>query len=68
MNRPSARLVRIALLKFGPLMGCLYANGCYNNFGGVLERALAPTAFENALTIPSSFLSGLLTALAASQG
>ena len=43
-----------------PLTGLLFMNGCFGAFGGVLERLLSPTAFENALTIPSRFGTGLL--------
>jgi hypothetical protein len=52
------------MLRLSPLAGMAFVGGCYSTAGFVLERALSPTAFENALTIPFSLLSGLLTFLA----
>ena len=55
------------ILKLAPITGLVFVGNCYGTFGGFLERALAPAAFENALTIPYYFLSGVLSALASSQ-
>lgn len=55
------------IVRLAPLTGLVFVSSCYNTLGGFLERAIAPSAFENALTIPYFFLSGLLTALATSQ-